>query len=261
MFPSQILNEVKNMTDKCESLFSPGIIAQYQEENPTMKVTDIVYNYLESAILSSKIEPGSKINAANIAEALNVSITPVRNAIKHLAAVGLLAKGENGKSYFAFNIGEKMLTEIFDARRMLEGSASYICAQRVALIDMSELRHLADMHQTLWHQFAGGDYSLFNRRQRIDIDRAFHNLLVKYTENHYLIDYYARLEKMAAHALVCALEFWDNEKDQANMRVLASQHHIICNGIESGVPEVARQAAESHVEFATLRCVVNRKSL
>ena len=107
------------MTDKCESLFNPGIIAQYQEEHPTMKVTDIVYNCLESAILSSKIESGSKINAANIAEALNVSITPVRTAIKHLAAVGLLAEGENGKSYFAFNIGEKMLTEIFDARRML----------------------------------------------------------------------------------------------------------------------------------------------
>ncbi|WP_298023293.1 GntR family transcriptional regulator [uncultured Dysosmobacter sp.] len=247
------------MVDNYEMLFDPKIIAKYQEENPTAKVTDIVYNYLESAILSSKISPGSKINAANIAEALNVSVTPVRNAIRQLAAVGLLSENENGKNYYAFNISEKMLTEVFDARRMLEGSASYICAQRIALIDMRELRHLADIYRTLWQEFADGDYSLLNRRRRIDIDRAFHNLLIRSTENHYLIDYYSSLEKMATHALIRALEFWDNEKDRSNMLILAAQHHIICNGVESGVPEVARKAAESHVEFATLRCVVNRK--
>jgi len=245
--------------DHYEKLFDPNIIAQYQADNPNSTVTDIIYNFMESAILSSKIEPGQKINATNIAEALNVSVTPVRNAIKQLASVGLLSENENGKNYCAFNISEKMLTEVFDARRMLEGSAAYICAHRLALIDTSELRRLAEVHHSLWQAFYDGDTSLFNRRQRVDIDRAFHNLLVQFTDNQYLINYYASLDKLATHALVRALEFWENEKERANMRVLASQHHIICNGIESGVPEVARQAAESHVEFATLRCIVNRK--
>lgn len=247
------------MSDHYENLFDPKVIEQYQTEYPNSTVTDIIYKYLESAILSSKIEPGQRLNAANIAEMLDVSVTPVRAAIKQLASVGLLSENENGKNYCAFNISEKMLTEVFDARRMLEGSAAYICAQRLALIDTSELRRLAEVHRTLWQDFYDGDTSLFNRRQRVDIDRAFHNLLVQFTDNQYLINYYDSLDKLATHALVRALEFWENEKERANMRVLASQHHIICNGIESGVPEVARQAAESHVEFATLRCIVNRK--
>ncbi len=248
------------MSDRQENLFDPKIILRYQAENPASKLTDIVYNYLESAILSSKIPPGTKINATYMAEALGISITPVRNAIKQLAAVGLLSESENGKTYRAFNISQKKLMDVFDARKILEGSASYICAHRLALLDMSELHRLADVYCSLWHDFENGDRSLFNRRQRIDVDRAFHNLLMRYTENQHLIRFYADLEKLATHSLMRALEFWDNEKDLSNIRILSQQHHIICNGIESGIPDLARHVAEAHIDFATLRCVVNRKS-
>lgn len=249
------------MANNYENIFDPNIISQLHASDPTKKVTDIIYDCLESAILSSEIKPGDKLNASSIAEALGVSITPVRNAIKQLASVGLLSESENGKSFFAFNISEKMLTEIFDTRWTLEGSAAYICAHRLALIDMGELRRLAELHRTLWLQFSNGDNSSSNRRQRVDADRSFHKLLIRYTNNQFLIDYYSTLDKLATHALVRAIEFWDCEKERNNILVLSQQHHVICNAIESGVPEVARQASEAHVKFATLRCAVNRKTL
>ena len=240
-------------------LFTPELLDKYQKENPSIRLSDIVYACLEQAILTSQIQPGSKINAANIAGAMNISITPVRVAIRRLISSGLIQENESGKSYCVFNISERMISDIFDCRWVLEGSAAYICAQKVALINMKELRKLAEEFRISWEQFSNGDQSIINRQRRAELDCLFHQKIIAYTENPYIQNCYEEINKIIAHSLLRTQEFWSAD-NSLNIRKLAYQHHIICNGIESGIPDVARQVAEQQVNYAKLRGIINRKT-
>jgi len=52
---------------------------------------DLVFNTLMEDILSGRLKPGEKLNISEISERLGVSRTPVREALKQLMSVGLVA--------------------------------------------------------------------------------------------------------------------------------------------------------------------------
>lgn len=56
-----------------------------------------VYDRLHSAILSGKIRPGTHLKMGELAERLNVSAVPVREALRHLEAEGLVTFSPNKK--------------------------------------------------------------------------------------------------------------------------------------------------------------------
>ena len=63
-----------------DTFFDANIIQKKLEENPFLKLSDIVENVIEEAIVQLNIRPGEKINTAKIADSLNVSRAPVREA-------------------------------------------------------------------------------------------------------------------------------------------------------------------------------------
>ena len=63
---------------------TPKLIKDAQKENPFAKLGEIVYQILETQILSLSLDPGSKLRINSIAEDLNISATPVREAIDML---------------------------------------------------------------------------------------------------------------------------------------------------------------------------------
>ena len=84
--------------NKKKNIFNPNRIQDVQRENPFAKISDIVYDILAEAILSTSILPGSKLNIASIAEQLQVSRTPVFTAIERLKESGLVIESyETGK--------------------------------------------------------------------------------------------------------------------------------------------------------------------
>ena len=72
----------------------PDLIKQAQKENPFAKLGEIVYQILETQILSLTLQPGSKLRINSIAEDLNISATPVREAID------MLEDGELCSTYY-----------------------------------------------------------------------------------------------------------------------------------------------------------------
>lgn len=54
--------------DRVAIAFDPAQIRKAQDRNPFVKISDIVYDILSEAILSSTIAPGSKLNISSIAE-------------------------------------------------------------------------------------------------------------------------------------------------------------------------------------------------
>jgi DNA-binding GntR family transcriptional regulator len=78
-----------------------------------------VADALREAILQGDLSPGEQIRQAAWAERLGTSRIPVREALKALAAEGLLSHGHN-RGYFVIRFGADEMAQIYLMRRLLE---------------------------------------------------------------------------------------------------------------------------------------------
>jgi len=211
--------------------------------------------------LSAVILPGSKLNIASIAEQLRVSRTPVFTAVERLKENGLVIEAcETGKyrSYFVLDISNESLTDLFTARKAIETTAAAICASNVALVNIEKLKKLAREFQIVWSAYANGSNPAPSFSERESVDKTFHEYLVMSTENKYLIDMYHSLHESLSYLSVRTCEFVAAKNERENLLILSSQHVSICRAIESGFPEMARQAMEKHIDFCHRRCLMDR---
>ena len=247
--------------NKKKNIFNPNRIQDVQRENPFAKISDIVYDILAEAILSTSILPGSKLNIASIAEQLQVSRTPVFTAIERLKESGLVIESyETGKyrSYYVLDISNESLSDLFMARKAIETTAAAICASNVALVDIEKLKKLAKDFQTVWSAYATDSTAAPPFSEREAIDKTFHDYVVLSTGNKYLIDMYQSLREPLSYLSVRTCEFVASKKERENLLILSSQHISICRAIESGFPETARLAMEKHIDFCHHRCLMDR---
>jgi DNA-binding GntR family transcriptional regulator len=80
---------------------------------------DKVYSILKSHILEFDLKPGEKIQETKIAKELNVSRTPIREALNKLEQEGLIRIVPN-KGYFVSDVTSKEIEELYDIREVLE---------------------------------------------------------------------------------------------------------------------------------------------
>ena len=83
-----------------------------------------VYQILRDNICRGVYAPGTRLQELDIAESLDVSRSPVREALRQLAADGLLLEIPN-KGVYVKEFTSKDIEEIFDLRVMLEAYAIY----------------------------------------------------------------------------------------------------------------------------------------
>ena len=108
-------------TINLQEALSPVRLEQLQSENPFVHITDAVYEILEEAILSSRLDPGSKLRINTIADTLGVSGTPVREAMERLIARGLVAERvEPGRKYRSYTDFSALLQSVAEAAASLE---------------------------------------------------------------------------------------------------------------------------------------------
>ncbi|WP_319518555.1 GntR family transcriptional regulator [uncultured Martelella sp.] len=100
-----------------------------------------VADYLREGIISGKFPRGSKLKQAEIAESIGMSITPVREALKLLAAEGfILGTSHRGATVAPFDINAT--EEIVDLRVTLESKLALRAMERLTAQQVEELRDL-----------------------------------------------------------------------------------------------------------------------
>lgn len=91
---------------------------------------DQAYRYLKTAIVSAETAPGTLLHEQQIAAALGISRTPVREAIRRLEQEGLVARHPN-RGVVVAPLSIKDVLEIWQLREMLEPAACRIAAARI----------------------------------------------------------------------------------------------------------------------------------
>ena len=94
---------------------------------------------IEEAIVSGELEPGTVLRQEQLSEQFNVSRTPIREALRRLAALGLVSFVPN-RGVRVRTISREDLHEAFMVRAELEGLATGIDAKRSN--DNQEFEHV-----------------------------------------------------------------------------------------------------------------------
>lgn len=96
---------------------------------PTL-LTDQVYAALHDAIMSGELPAGSRLRIRDLAEQVGTSVMPVREAIRRLEEAGL-AEREPHKGAVVKALTLEELVHVYDVRRLLEGEAARLGAERI----------------------------------------------------------------------------------------------------------------------------------
>jgi DNA-binding GntR family transcriptional regulator len=100
---------------------------------------------LRQRIFSRELAPGSWIDELKIAEAYGISRTPLREALKVLAAEGLVTMKVRRGAYVT-EVSDQDLAEVYHLLSLLESDAASVVATRASPTELAELQAL---HQEL----------------------------------------------------------------------------------------------------------------
>ncbi len=82
-------------------------------------LTREAYNDIRKMIFSDKLKPGQKIPYRKMAEGLNMSLTPVVQALKHMEFMGLVCHEQN-KGFFVEKVTPREIDEAYELRSIIE---------------------------------------------------------------------------------------------------------------------------------------------
>lgn len=192
----------------------------------TKSITEQIYNIIKGKILMQEYKVGSKIDMNEIADEYDISIMPVRDALKRLSNQGLV----NNKSrvgFFVRRFSEAEIKNIMEVRNMYE---TYCLQNHFDNLDKNKINKIYDNIECK---------ESLNRSEFDRIDAEFHNLIIQSSENEFLIDHYNEIND-----LIVLFKHLDKERIK-----LANQEH--CSLIESildGNKEVAVKELKKHID-------------
>jgi DNA-binding GntR family transcriptional regulator len=128
-------------------------------EIPRLALHDQVATRLRTMLVEGHLAPGAKLNERELSDLLKVSRTPLREAIKLLAAEGLVDLLPN-RGAVAVKLSEADVMHTFELLAHLEGLSGELAAQRISDDELAELRAL---HYEMMACFARRDLSGYYR--------------------------------------------------------------------------------------------------
>lgn len=106
---------------------------------PEGSLAERAYNTLSRLVLTRKMPGGSVIVEGRLAGALEISRTPIREAIQRLAAEGLLIK-HGSRSYAVRRVNSVEFFQALKVRELIEGEAVELAIGHVASEIIAEMR-------------------------------------------------------------------------------------------------------------------------
>jgi len=135
---------------------------------------------LRQRIVEGQLAPGAKLNERELAEALNVSRTPLREAIKMLAAEGLVELLPNRGAVVA-QMSEQDVIDTFEVIAGLEGQSGDLAAQRIDEAELAEIRALHFEMMAAWTRRDLPTYYRINAQIHTLINAAARNPVLAQT--------------------------------------------------------------------------------
>lgn len=150
------------------------------EAHDTVQIlNETIYNAIKQRIFAGQLRPGQKLTHQDLAEALSVSRTPVRESLERLYQEGFVLRVPN-RGYYVAEIDAEEARELYETREALEVYELRRAFERgISSTDLDRLERLNDIY--------GQRIGIAHTRQRLQLDRDFHLALAALSGNRYML--------------------------------------------------------------------------
>jgi DNA-binding GntR family transcriptional regulator len=201
---------------------------------------------LEQAIVSGEIAPGTVLRQEQLSERYAVSRTPVREALRRLAALGLVSFEPN-RGVRVRTLTRAELREAFLIRAELESLATEVAAERITRAELDELEAIEERFSRLTDELRRRRPAGESRPELVTdwvrANHAFHDVI-------YRVAGLPLVERMAKSARYSGSAVWapaDASELDELYRTNERQHRALLDALAAGSPTGARALAREHV--------------
>lgn len=215
-----------------------GATLALQPLNTAPARADLIVEELRRAILRGELPSGSPLVERDLANALGVSKTPVREAIKTLVAKGLVEVSPY-RGATVRRVGAEMAGDVYEVRILLEPEAARLAAARQPAGNLDDAERALKRARDA---ATGRDFSmmaLFNR--------DFHQALAIASGNPVLSNVLAGLQDQTA---LVATQGWQRRETWGEE---AAEHKAVLQAIRSGDSDLAAELMRRHIAGALSR--------
>ncbi|BDG71734.1 GntR family transcriptional regulator [Roseomonas fluvialis] len=205
------------------------------------QVTRIVVD----GLLAGTLHPGDRLVEEEIARALRISRSPVREAFAELLTSGVLVK-DPGRGTTIRRWSVRDVEEFYAVRALLEGEAASCVAERVKRAGLGALPGIV---QTMGEAALKRDESTL-----IDLDLQFHREIWRLSGNGFLEKVLLGLAPQ--YRIFLAL----NVDIHADLAEVATLHADVVAEISSGSAARARSAVRAHLEASSRRMIAGMQA-
>lgn len=184
-------------------------------------------------ILKGEYRPGDKITGNMIAKKLDVSLAPVREAIRELVIMGYL-QSESFKGISVRSFSEQELWEVYELRDSIESMAARKAAERFTPEDE---RRLCEIMGDLQHAAEQGDVDAFIR-----LDNQFHEAVLRISGNNLALHIWKTL--LFGNWTITAAK----KSAVVDLMAVAKSHEDVVDALKSGDPARAEESMKCHIE-------------
>lgn len=211
---------------------------------------DRVYELVLGRLTSPGLEPGSRLSIDALAADLNVSPTPVREALVSLERTGLVTREAHKGYRVAPPISGRQLEALFDARHVLEGGVTELAAaDSLALVPLLEdaLAKHREVTIRVKESAAAGEIPVELLREYFSADWGFHHMIFEAARNPFLLDMSEAISTRV-HRLRQTMQTGVSDAEEALL-----EHLSVLEAFKTGDPHLAGDAMRSHIEKTRAR--------
>ncbi|MDR7486871.1 MAG: GntR family transcriptional regulator [Armatimonadota bacterium] len=195
-------------------------------------LSDRVYEVLKRHLAERRLAPGSKLSVPRLARQLDVSRTPVKEALERLVRDGLVTTLPKRGAFVAI-LRTQDVDEIYQMREMLEGLAARLAAPAVDEPLVHRLRDLLEVHRAAVERD--------DLDAHVSADVEFHRAIRQRAGNRRLIHALDILQDQIR------IVFKTSAAIPGRMRKAVEEHRAILAALERRDPDAAEAAARTHI--------------
>jgi DNA-binding GntR family transcriptional regulator len=204
---------------------------QMSDSAPKGSLTFEALTRLRDEIIQGKIRPNERLIAADLAERLNTSRTPIREALQLLEAEQLVVSVKRG--FVVREHTKEEIVEIYEVRAALEGMAARLAAQKTGTSAYKEIEAIGAHRDSL--------ITSNDRKLIVDLNDEFHAAIFVASGN-------SRLDRInrsnSQHFFNYRIaELYTKEETKISIK----GHALILKAIKNHDADQADSAAQEHV--------------
>jgi DNA-binding GntR family transcriptional regulator len=207
------------------------------------RASDAVYNMLRESILDQTFRPGERLNVRLLAEKLEVSLTPIKDAVTRLVVEGLIELRPRSGTYVS-SLSPGDIQDTLAVRRALERLAAETIFRNMTNEDL-------DWFEDTVMSLERPVNSTRERQLHEKKNNEFHLRLIELSANKKLIELYNSLN---AHMKIARIHY-TNDSWAQRLPAERREHRKILEALQAKKIQMLQNALDDHIERATAALV------